>query len=50
MIRGDKIELYHCWAGDEGNNPEQRILINLCESTLGNSFQFLDNQFITIQG
>ena len=50
MNRDDKIELYHCWAGDEGNNPEQIILINLSEFTLGNSFQFLENQFITIQG
>ncbi len=43
------VELYACWGGDEGTEPESRIDVTI-DHFRGSKFSFEEKQFITVVG
>jgi hypothetical protein len=42
-------EVYSCWSGDEGLEPETRLDVSL-EHFDGDEFNFVERQFLTVSG
>lgn len=43
---GEELQLYSCWAGNEGNSYEKKSIVDLGAFTLGDSFCFGENEII----